>query len=254
MAREAEVHEVQPGDGVLGAQPGVVALELQPGSVALPAPIGVATVVRRAGPRLARDGFGPLAIFFTGWKLIGLTAGILMAVAFGLTIFVHERRAGRPATVVRLALLLVAIRALVGFTSGSARVYLAQEIAIDVLLGSAVLASLRTRRPFASWFAEDVYPFPEEMRESQTFMQAMRTVTLVWGAYFFARGLVRVASLLTLSTDRYALVIALTDAPFLIALLAWSVYHTSTVFRASDEWGAMMAAAEQPAGPPTAGG
>ena len=117
-----------------------------------------------------------------------------------------------------------------------------------------MLASLRTRRPFASWFAEDVYPFPEEMRESQTFTQAMRTVTLVWGAYFFARGLVRVAALLTLSTDRYALVIALTDAPFLIALLAWSVYHTSTVFRASDEWGAMMAAAEQPAGPPTAGG
>ena len=96
----------------------------------------------------------------------------------------------------RLALLLVAIRAIVGFTSGSARVYLAQEIAIDVLLGSAVLASLRTRRPFASWFAEDVYPFPEEMRESQTFTQAMRTVTLVWGAYFFARGLVRVAALL----------------------------------------------------------
>src|SRR5437764_1304544 len=188
MAREAEVHDVQPGDGVLGAQPGVVALELQPG------------------------------------------------------------------TVVRLALLLVAIRAIVGFTSGSARVYLAQEIAIDVLLGSAVLASLRTRRPFASWFAEDVYPFPEEMRESQTFTQAMRTVTLVWGAYFFARGLVRVASLLTLSTDRYALVIALTDAPFLIALLAWSVYYTSTAFRASDEWGAMMAAAEQPAGAPTAGG
>src|SRR5205085_2275096 len=80
----------------------------------LPAPIGVGAVVRQAGPRLVRDGFGPLAIFFTGWKLIGLTAGILMAAAFGLAIFVHERRAGRPAAVVRLALLLVAIRAIVG--------------------------------------------------------------------------------------------------------------------------------------------
>jgi hypothetical protein len=117
-----------------------------------------------------------------------------------------------------------------------------------------VLASLRTRRPFASWFAEDVYPFPEEMRESQTFIGAMRRVTLVWGGYFLTRGLVRVAALLTLSTDRYALVIALTDAPFLIALLAWSVYYTSTVFRASDERGATMAAAEQPAAPPSAGG
>jgi hypothetical protein len=71
----------------------------------------------------------------------------------------------------------------------------------------------------------------------------MRRVTLVWGGYFLARGLVRLAALLTLSTDSYALVIVLTDAPFLIALLAWSVYYTVGVFRRSDEWGAMIAAA-----------
>jgi len=220
------------------------------GETGRPAPIGVGAVVRQAGPRLVRDGFGPLAIFFTGWKLIGLTAGILMAAGFGLTIFIHERRAGRPAAVVRLALLLVAIRAIVGFSSGSARVYLAQEIGIDALLGAAVLASLRTRRPFASWFAEDVYPFPDEMRESEAFVSAMRRVTLVWGLYFWTRGLVRIAALLTLSTDSYALVIALTDAPFLVALLAWSVYYTTTVFRAGELWGPVMAAAEQTAAPP----
>jgi hypothetical protein len=231
-------------------QPQGIGLDV--GQALLPAPIGVRAVVRRAGPRLVRDGFGPLAIFFTGWKLIGLTAGILMAATFGLAIYTHERRAGRPAAVVRLALLLVAIRAIVGFSSGSARVYLAQEIGIDALLGAAVLASLRTRRPFASWFAEEVYPFPDEMRESQTFTSAMRRVTLVWGAYFWTRGLVRIAALLTLSTDRYALVIALTDAPFLVALLAWSVYHTTTVFRASELWGPVMAAAEQGAAPPRA--
>ena len=43
--------------------------------------------------------------------------------------------------IVRLALILVAI-ASVGLSSGSATVYLAQEVAIDTLLGARVLASL----------------------------------------------------------------------------------------------------------------
>ncbi|MEA2152737.1 MAG: hypothetical protein QOI18_970, partial [Solirubrobacteraceae bacterium] len=74
-----------------------------PAELVLLEPISVRAVVRRAGPRLVRDGFGPLAVFFLGWKLIGLTAGIAMAVLFGLSVFVHERRQGRPAMVVRLA-------------------------------------------------------------------------------------------------------------------------------------------------------
>jgi hypothetical protein len=200
--------------------------------------------VRRSGPRLERDGFGPLAIFFAGWKLFGLLAGISAAVLFGLTIFVHERRSGRPATVVRLALVLVAIRATVGLVSGSATAYLATEIGIDALLCSVVLGSLATDRSFASWFAADVYSFPPEVRESATYRDTMRAVTSVWGIYFLLRGLVRLAALLTLSTDSYALVVALSDAPFLIALLAWSVYYTVTAFRRSEEWGPMIAAAE----------
>ncbi|MDQ6810404.1 MAG: hypothetical protein M3Z95_00710, partial [Actinomycetota bacterium] len=97
-------------------------------------PVAIGAVLRRAGPRLVGDAFGPLAVFFAGWKLIGLTAGIGMAALFGASVFVHERRQGRPAMVVRLALVLVAIRAIVGLSAGSATVYLAQEIGIDALL------------------------------------------------------------------------------------------------------------------------
>lgn len=147
---------------------------------------------------------------------------------------------------VRLALLLVAIRASVGLSSGSAAVYLAQEIGIDTVLACAVLASLASGRPFASWFAADVFPLPQEMRESDTFEGAMRTVTAVWGIYFLARALVRLTALLTLSTNGYVLVAALSDAPFLVAILAWSVYHTTSAFRNSAQWGPVIAAAEAP--------
>jgi hypothetical protein len=206
--------------------------------------LSVRTVLRGAAPRLVRDAFGPLACFFAGWKLIGLTAGILIAAAFGAAIFVHERRAGRPAMIVRIALVLVAIRAIVGLTTGSARTYLAQEVATDILLGSVVLASLRGERPFTSWFTEEVFPVPPEVSESEPWRHAMRFTTQAWCTYFFARACVRVIALLTLTTDGYVVVAALIDAPFLVALLAWSVYYTTSLFRSHPTWGPMLAEAE----------
>jgi hypothetical protein len=209
------------------------------------AEVDAAAIIRRAAPRLIRDGFGPLATFFLGWKLIGLTTGIGVSVLFGLSIFLHERRQGRPAALVRVALVLVGIRAIVGLTSGSASVYLAQEIGLDVLLGCAVLGTLAAARPIATWIAADVYPFTDEMRRSETFREVMRTITLVWGVYFLLRAAVRLTALLTLSTNRYVLVVALSDVPFLLALLAWSVRYTMSAFRRSEQWSALFAAPAQ---------
>jgi hypothetical protein len=198
-------------------------------------------IIARAGPRLLRDGLGPLATFFLGWKLLGLTAGIALALIFGISVFVHERRQGRPAALVRIALVLVCLRAIVGLSSGSASVYLAQEIGIDIMLAGVFIASVAAGRPISAWVAADVFPFTPEMRESGTFRGVMRTVTTVWGAYFLTRAAVRFAALLTLSTNRYVLVVALSDAPFLIALLAWSVYFTIGAFRRDERWSALLA-------------
>ena len=214
-------------------------IQIDAGQGAQPEP---GAIIRRAGPRLVRDAFGPLATFFIGWKLIGLGAGIAGAVLFGLSIFLHERRQDRPATLVRVSLALVSLRAIVGISSGSASVYLTQEIGIDALLTITVLGSLAAGKPISAWIAADVYPFTDQMRASETFRHVMRTVTLVWGLYFLTRGIVRLSALLTLSTNSYVLVVALSEAPFLLALLAWSVHYTSRVFRRSEQWGALFVA------------
>ena len=174
-----------------------------------------------------------------------------MALLFGISIFLHERRQDRPAALVRVALLLVCLRAVVGLSSGSASVYLAQEIGIDVLLAAGVLGSLAAGKPISAWIASDVYPFTDEMKESETYKHVMRTVALVWGCYFAARGTVRLIALLTLSTDSYVVVVALSDAPFLLALLAWSVHYTTSHFRKSEQWGGLFAEM-QAAGKPVA--
>jgi uncharacterized membrane protein len=203
----------------------------------------VRTIVRRSGPRLVRDAFGPLVVFVAGWKLIGLVPGIIAAAVFGLLVYAHERRSGRPARVVLLALLLVAIRATVGLSSQDSTLYLAQEVVIDTVLGSVVLISMRTTRPFASWFATEIFPFPEEIQRSAEYVRVMRRITLVWGCYFLARGAIRLLALLTLSTNWYLVVAAGVDAPFLIALLAWSAYYLEGVLGRNHEWVAMVTAA-----------
>jgi intracellular septation protein A len=207
-------------------------------------PPSLGAVMRSAAPRLVRDAFGPLAAFYAGWKLIGLVAGILLAVALGVAVYVHERRHGRPAMIVRVALALVLIRATIGLSADSARVYLGMEIVVDTLIAGLVLGLLARGRPLAAVFAREVYPLPPELSESRTFRDAMARITAVWGIYFLLRALVRLAALLTLSTDQYVLVSALSDAPFLIAILAWSVRYTTKAFRESEQWAPAIARAE----------
>ncbi|HEX5224982.1 MAG TPA: hypothetical protein VFW29_07615 [Solirubrobacteraceae bacterium] len=209
--------------------------------VALP-PIAVGAVLRTAAPRLVRDAGGPLAMFLLGWKLVGLGAGIGAAALYGLGVILNERRLGRPAMVVRVTLVLVAARAIVGVTSGSADVYLAQEIGIDALLTIVVFASVLIGRPLAAGLAVEFFPFTPEMRASPTYAHVMRTITIVWGCYFLTRGLVRLASFLALSKDAYVIVVAVSEAPCLVLLLAWSVRHTINVFRRTEEWAPLIAA------------
>jgi intracellular septation protein A len=219
-------------------------------SIELSEPLDARAIVRRSAPRVLRDGLGPLVSFFIVWKLTGLVVvGIAAATAFAAAVYRHERRLGRPALIVRVAFVLVMIRAVVGLSSGSARVYLGQEAVIDAMLGITVLWSLRFRRPLAAAFAREIYPFPDELRDSPTLMRVFRIVTVVWGVYFLCRSAVRLTAVLTLSVDQYALVLALSDAPFLLALLAWSVVYSIRAVRASPELATALAPASEPATP-----
>jgi intracellular septation protein A len=215
-----------------------------PPPLVLAEPFAVGSVLRRSAPRIVRDALGPIVAFFIGWKLVGLVAGIGLATVFALAMYRSERSHGRPALVVRVALGLVLVRAVVGLISGDAKVYLGQEVVLDALIGTTVLGSVLAGRPLAQAFGREVYPFPEEVRSSTTYARTFRTITLVWGVYFLLRSGVRLAALLTLSVDGYLLVDALSGAPVLVTLLAWSVVYTARMFRRSDEWGGEIVAAE----------
>jgi hypothetical protein len=202
------------------------------------------TILRHSAPRVLRDALGPIGSFFVAWKLAGLAVGIGVATLFAAVIYRHERNAGRPAIVVRVAFALVLIRAVVGLTSGSARVYLGQEAGIDAAIGLTVLGFLAAGRPLAAFFAREIYPFPDEVRSAPAFQRAFRIMTVVWAVYFLVRAAVRLTAVLTLSVNGYLLVDALSGAPFLLALLAWSVTYSIRTLESRPELTAALAAAD----------
>jgi intracellular septation protein A len=191
-------------------------------------------MLRAGAARVVRDSLLPLATFYAGWKLVGLVVGIRAATVVALAAWRYERRQERPGAVARITLGLVFLRAAVGLLSGSAKLYLAQDIVIDVLLGTAFIGSLALGRPLTAVYAREIFPVPEEIEKSDTYADIFRRTTLVWTAYFFICGAVRLAVLLNASVDVYVLVAALTGAPVILALLAWSVWHSVKSLRNSE--------------------
>ena len=154
-----------------------------PNELVLEAPIAVRSILRRSAPRIVRDALGPLASFFIAWKLAGLVVGIFCATAFALVMYRRERRRGRPAVIVRVALGLVLLRAVVGLITGDAKAYLGQDVAIDAALGLAVMGSVVVGRPLGELFAREVYPFPDQVRQSDRHKLLIASLDDKYGSY-----------------------------------------------------------------------
>ena len=151
---------------------------------------------------------------------------------------------GRPGFLARFVLVIVFVQAAVGLLSRSAILYFFQPVVVDTLIAFLFAGSLAIRRPIIGEFARETYPFPPEVRESQTYRSVFGRITLVWSAYFFLRALVRLAGLASGRVEVILIVLAVSDAPFIVALTLWSIWQGIRGFRASEEWGPALAALE----------
>ncbi len=185
---------------------------------------------------MAANASGPILSFYIGWKLSGLVVGVLLATAVGVGAYLFERSRERPGMVARLALLFVFVQGTIGLAFGSAKVYLAQPVVLNGILGLVFLISTLRGRPFAGMFAAEFYPFPPEARASETFRRAFSRVSLVWAAYLLARSAFR-GFMLSYSVDTFVAVNVATGFPVMTALMSWSVWYITRSFRRSEEWG-----------------
>jgi hypothetical protein len=195
------------------------------------------TIMFGSGPRFMRDGFGPVLAFYLGWKLVALPVGIALATVVGLLAYRQARREERSGNMAKLAVGFVLLQAVIGLASGSARAYLAQPVLLSGGLGMAFLVSATIGRPLAGVFADETYPFPPEVRSSDTFRRVFGRVSLVWGAYLLVRSAVRMVILMNSSVDAYVLINAVTGVPLMSAMFTWSFWYGVRGFRRSQEWG-----------------
>lgn len=203
----------------------------------------VGALLRKNGPRMAMNASGPILFFYFGWKLSGLVAGVLIATVVGVAAYLNERRRERPGMIARIALLFVFVQGTIGLIAGSAKVYLAQPVVLNGLLGLVFLISTLMGKPFAGQFAEEFFPFPPEVKESDTFRSAFSRVSLVWAVYLLGRSVFRLF-MLQYSVDAFVAINILTGFPIMAGLMSWSVWYITRHFRNSEEWGWALAAGE----------
>jgi intracellular septation protein A len=199
--------------------------------------ISTRAILLGSGPRFARDAFGPMLLFYAGWKLSGLVAGIVLSTIASLVAYRWEQAHDRPGLMARLALVFIVVQAAIGLAAQSEVVYLAQPVLLNALAGLAFVVSVFVRRPLAALFAGEMYPFPDEVRQSDTFRRTFGVITLAWGAYMLARSAVRMAMLTSGSVDAFIGVNMITGMPLTVLLMSWSVWYAVRAFRRSAEFG-----------------
>jgi len=201
------------------------------------AEVSARSILLGSGPRFGRDAFGPMLVFYVGWKLSGLLLGIALATIASLVAYGWERRHDRPGLMARISLGIILIQAVIGIAADSAVVYLAQPVLINGAYGLAFVVSALAHRPLAGAFATEMYPFPDEVKQSDTFRRAFANISLAWGLYLLLRSLTRMAALGQGDVDAFILINLVTGVPFTAALMGWSVWYAVRYFRNSAEWG-----------------
>jgi hypothetical protein len=192
--------------------------------IAAPA-VSYAALLLSSGPRFIRDGAGPVLVFYAGWRLQGLVAGIAAATLFTMACYLWERRRGRTGLAAATGLGVAAVQALAGLATGSATAYFAPGVLAGGLHGLVFLGSVAIGRPLVAVFAREAYPFPEEVRAAPAFRRTFSVISLVWGATLVARSAARLVVLLGASVDAYVAFKVVTGAPVTATLFAWSVWY-----------------------------
>jgi intracellular septation protein A len=199
--------------------------------------ISTRNILLGSGPRFARDAFGPMLVFYVGYKLSGLLLGIALSTVTSLAAYRWERTHDRPGLMARLSLGFVLVQAAIGLAADSAVVYLAQPVLVNGAYGLAFVGSAVLRRPLAGAFATEMYPFPDEVKQSHTFKRAFAHISLAWGAYLLVRSTVRMATLSNGDVDAFIFVNLVTGVPLTALLMGWSVWYAVRYFRNSAEFG-----------------
>lgn len=189
--------------------------------------VSLRELVLRSGPRFVRDAFGPVLVFYAGWKVAGLEAGIAGATALAVVAYVWERRHSRSGMSAAIGLGIALLQAAAGLTSQRTVWYFAPSLIVNTVCGVAFVVSVAIGQPLAAVFAAETLAFPSEVMASTLFRTVCSQVSLVWAAYLLGGSLARFVVLARSSVDLYVIVHFLTGFPLATAVMGWSMWYVT---------------------------
>lgn len=195
--------------------------------VLIPEPPAPLALIRSVGPRLLRDILGPPLAFYPVWKASGnVLAGVAVATAVSLLIYVYERGKGRPGLIARVVLLFILASAIVGIATNSATAYLIQPAVLGVINGVLWLGSVALGKPLAGTFAQEIFPVSDEVRATPLYYSVFRRVSVMFGVFFVVAAAIQLVVLLIFGVGAF-LGTRVADALSILAMIGYSVRYIS---------------------------
>jgi hypothetical protein len=190
------------------------------------APTSAVDLMKGGGARIASDGLGPSLAFYLGWKLSGLGLGVAFAFVAAVVACLLARRAGRRGLLPWIAVIGVAIQGVIGLVAGDAKGFFGPQIVASFVWGLAFVGSVVIRRPLVGVFARELFPMPDEIRDSDGYLRLTSILSLVFGVSILVRGVLRYLQLRNGSIDGFLLLTIATGPPVTAVTIVWGLWFS----------------------------
>jgi hypothetical protein len=192
----------------------------------LPAP---RAALRHAVPVVLEAVVGPLALFYLVLVLAGFRGALIAAlswsyVALGRRLWKRER----ASMLLVLGTVLITVRTVIGFVTGSAFVYFAQPTAGTVVISLVLFGSAIIGRPFTQRFAHDFCPMDPAIMRRPAVKRFFIRISVLWATVLMLNA-VSVFCLLVSSSLRS---FVLERSAVTYALTAFAIFFSITRFLA----------------------
>jgi hypothetical protein len=192
-------------------------------------------VGRRSLPRLIEATLIPAVIFYVLVVLVGGTAAMVGALAWGGVAVLRRVAVGTPVpAILLLATLGLTVRTLIGLVSGSMFAYFAQPVATTVALAAVFLGSVLIGKPIITRLAHDFCPIADEVADRPAVAQLFAGLTLLWAGVHLLTAATTFGMLVSMPVAAFVLVKTLTCLAITVAAIVLTVSWAIRIARRED--------------------
>lgn len=146
--------------------------------LALPSP---RAALLHAWPIVLEGVVAPLALFYLVLVTAGFRGALVAALLWScLALGRRIKRSERVSTLLALGTVLLTVRTVVSFITGSAFVYFAQPMATAIVIAMVLIGSAVIGRPFTQRFADDFCPISPEILARPRVQRFFVRISLLW--------------------------------------------------------------------------